>query len=135
MEEWVYKGKKISTIDDVPVGTLGFVYVIINEKNGKKYIGKKILGSVRRLPPLKGQKRVRRVWKESNWQKYTGSNKLLNEEIKAKGVEIKREILRWCATKREMTYYEAKLQFQNEVLENEQYYNDNILGKFFRKDT
>jgi hypothetical protein len=31
-----------------------------------------------------------------------------------------------------MTYYETALQFQEKVLESDNFLNDNILGKFFK---
>ena len=39
-------------------------------------------------------------------------------------------------SKKELTYFECKYLFINEVLEgrSHQYINDNILGKFYRKD-
>ena len=41
----------------------------------------------------------------------------------------------FCKTQLQARYYEAKLQFQYEVLEKEDYsYNENILGKFYRKN-
>ena len=46
-----------------------------------------------------------------------------------------RKILTFVKSKKELTYYECKELFINEVLERDnQYINDNILGKFFRKD-
>ena len=36
--------------------------------------------------------------------------------------------------KKHLTYLETKYLFKNQVLESEEYLNDNILGKFFRKD-
>jgi hypothetical protein len=32
-----------------------------------------------------------------------------------------------------MSYYETKLQFTENVLENDKFLNDNILGKFYKK--
>jgi hypothetical protein len=45
-----------------------------------------------------------------------------------------RIVLRLCKTKKELTYYETKFLFDYNVLENDTYMNDNILGKFYRKD-
>jgi len=33
-----------------------------------------------------------------------------------------------------LTYFECKYQFMYDVLENENYLNSNILGKFYKKD-
>lgn len=114
----------------------GFVYIITNTQTNKKYIGKKIFNHTKRLPPLKGMKRKRTVVKESDWMTYYGSNDLLKEEIKQYGKEIfQREIVKLCRTKKELTYWETKLQFYYGVLEKpDEFYNSNILGKFFTRD-
>ena len=49
-------------------------------------------------------------------------------------IHFKRRILRFVFNKKELTYFETKELFINEVLENTKYLNDNILGKFYRKD-
>lgn len=133
MSEWIYENKKINSVEDFPDGVIGFVYRITNQTKSKKYIGKKILSHKITRPPLKGLKRKRKIIKESNWQEYTGSNEQLNEDI-LKGDVIKKEILKLCFNKKQMSYYETKYQFLENVLEDDSYYNSNILGKFFRKD-
>ena len=48
---------------------------------------------------------------------------------------FERKILEYVPNKKLLTYYECKHLFINEVLENRNtYINDNVLGKFFRKD-
>jgi len=133
---WLYKDKEINSIEDMPANTFGFVYLVTHTPSGKKYLGKKQLISNRTLPPLKGSKRKRKVQKESDWKTYYGSQsevKQLVKESKDK-LEFVREILIFTSTKKQLTYFETKLQFVNEVLENDEYLNSNILGKFFRKD-
>ena len=133
---WLYKNKEINSIEDMPADTFGFVYLVTHTPSGKKYLGKKQLISNRTLPPLKGTKRKRKVQKESDWKTYYGSQsevKQLVKESKDK-LEFVREILIFTSTKKQLTYFETKLQFVNEVLENDEYLNSNILGKFFRKD-
>ena len=49
---------------------VGFVYVITDLNNKKKYVGKKLFQSTRRLAPLKGKTRKRKVVKESDWKDY-----------------------------------------------------------------
>ena len=73
---------------------------------------------------------------ESDWKKYWGSNKTLLELKKTEPIEnFKREILIMCPTKKLLTYYETQTLFVYRVLEEpDLYFNDNILGKFFRKD-
>ena len=133
---WLYKDKEINSIEDMPADTFGFVYLVTHTPSGKKYLGKKQLISNRTLPPLKGSKRKRKIQKESDWKTYYGSQsevKQLVKESKDK-LEFIREIIIFTSTKKQLTYFETKLQFVNEVLENDEYLNSNILGKFFRKD-
>ena len=48
---------------------------------------------------------------------------------------FKREILILCTTRKLLTYYETQALFTYRVLEEDDiWFNDNILGKFFRKD-
>ena len=114
----------------------GFVYIITNLETNKKYIGKKFFHHTKKLPPLKGMKRKRTVVKESDWKTYYGSSNILKEELKQHGKDkFKREIIKLCTNKKELTYWETKLQFAYGVLEKpDEYYNDNILGKFFTRD-
>lgn len=69
------------------------------------------------------------VSKETKWQSYKGSSK----NTKDLTIESK-EILHLVPTKRNMTYMEVKSMFECNVLETEDYLNDNILGKFFRSN-
>lgn len=132
---WIYKNKKIDNLDKFPKECFGFIYEIVHLQSGKKYIGKKQLMSNRTLPPLKGQKRKRKVVKESDWKTYYGSQKEIKELVKEnRGEGFKREILQFCFTKKQLTYYELKWQFAKGVLESDDYLNDNLLGKFFKKD-
>jgi len=132
---WIYKKGKIESLDDFPQGAFGFIYEIEHLPTGKKYIGKKQLRFTRKLPPLKGQKRWRKVEKESDWLKYTGSHTFLKEIRKENRYdELRREILLICFTKKILTYNELKYQMMFEVLEESSYLNDNLLGKFYRKD-
>ena len=132
---WLYNNKNIESLADLPEGVFGFIYEVHHIKTGKKYIGKKQLMSNRTLPPLKGQKKKRKVIKESDWKTYYGSQKEIKELVKENsGQGFKREILQLCYTKKQLTYYELKWQFERGVLESDHYLNDNLLGKFFKKD-
>ena len=143
---WTYQSKPITEISDMPEGTIGFIYKITNGETGQYYIGKKSLYSHRTLPPLKGYKRKRKVIKESKWVDYRSSNakvQLWFHENEAAKLEDNREkindslelkILRLCSTPKSLTYYEVQELFLHRVLEDELSLNDNILGKFFRKD-
>jgi len=102
----------------------GFIYKITNLTNDMKYIGKKQCKSIRKRPPLKGKKNKRRYEIETDWKTYTSSSNQLNKDLEVIGKEnFKFEILRWCDSKWELSYYEARLQFKEEVLLRDDYYN------------
>jgi hypothetical protein len=131
---WLYEGN-IVTEEDVPVGAVGFVYKIIHTPTGRYYIGKKSLTSTRRLAPLKGQKRKRTVTKSSDWEKYYSSNDWIKEQIKeGRAEEFSREIIRYCFSKKSLTYYEIYWQFHYNVLADDNAINENLMGKFYRRD-
>jgi len=112
----------------------GFVYVITDKRNNKKYVGKKRFWSVTRKPPLKGKTRKRVVRKESDWMKYYGSSELVNQLLVEHGEDnFHREIIHLCKTKGEMSYLEAKEQFDRNVLLNDEYYNEFIGCKIHSK--
>ena len=118
---WTYQGK---LIEEIPEGIIGFVYLITNLTNGKKYIGKKLAQFKRTKPPLKGKKRKRRSTVESDWRDYWGSSDKLQADVNELGPEnFTREILFYCTTKGELSYLEAKEQFDRGVLLTDEYYN------------
>lgn len=102
----------------------GFVYRITCLSNGKKYIGKKQFWSNQKRPPLKGQKRSRRITKESDWKKYYGSSNELKEDLQKYGKEnFKREILELTTCKWESAYLELMWQLKENAILREDYYN------------
>ena len=143
---WTYNGRSITEISDMPEGTIGFIYKITNGETGQYYIGKKSLYSHRTLPPLKGYKRKRKVIKESKWVDYRSSNPSVQLWFHSNEMALEQEprgeindtlelkILRFCKSKKSLTYYELQEQFSHNVLADELSLNDNLLGKFFRKD-
>ena len=143
---WLYQNKEIHSLEDLPQ-TFGFVYRVIHEPTGKIYIGKKVLQFTRKakltkkdLAVYEGEKgrkpSYKHVISESDWKTYYGSNKEIVAMLKeGKHDEFKREILHLAPSKKLLTYYETKYLFVYSVLEKpEEFFNDNILGKFFRKD-
>jgi len=112
---------------------MGFIYLIINKVNGRKYVGKKIFWNKRKSKPLKGKKRCRRSIHESDWREYNGSSKELLQDIDKFGIQkFDKIIIKLCKNKWEMAYYEAKYQFDNDVLLDKNWYNGWIsvkLGK------
>jgi hypothetical protein len=108
----------------------GFVYLITNLTNNKKYIGKKHFWTRQ-----KDRKTGRRKTKESEWVKYFGSCDELNQDVKNLGEDkFLREILYLCPHKKSMSFYETMEQFKRDVIFREDYYNTNIEGKFFSSE-
>ena len=119
--QWTYQGK---IVDEIPKEYVGFVYLITNLTNDKKYIGKKLAQFKVTKKPLKGKKNKRRSTKESDWRDYWGSSDTLNEDVQTLGPEnFTREILYYCTSRGELSYLEAKEQFDREVLKTDEYYN------------
>ena len=105
----------------------GFVYQITELHTNKKYIGKKNFWKPKILPINKTRKRRVRTRVESDWKTYFSSSSQIQKLVEESGEEkFKREILKLCKTKGEMSYYEAKLQFENDVLFRDNYYNEFI---------
>ena len=128
---WTYKNK---TITDIPEGIIGFVYLITNITNNRKYIGKKLTQFKRSKKPLKGRTNKRRYTVESDWKDYYGSSDELTADVELLGKDkIKREIMFWCSSKSELSYIEAREQFTHKVLESKQWYNGHIRVRVHQK--
>jgi hypothetical protein len=146
MNNWLYNEKVIENIEDFPQDTFGFIYIVTHKPSGVSYIGKKVLYyNVKKKLTKKelaeqtgpGRKSATKVVvKESDWKTYYGSAKPILELIKGgKQEEFTRKILQLVPNKKLRTYYECKFLFKYGVLEHPlEYFNDNILGKFFTKD-
>jgi len=128
---WLYNEKEFTS--DMIGDNMGFVYVITDLSNNKKYVGKKQFKSKTKLPPLKGKKRKRIVIKESDWMSYYGSSELVKELLESHGRDnFKREILHLCATKGVMSYLEIVEQIERKVLLSDEYYNGIVNCKIHR---
>jgi len=128
---WVYNDKEFN---ETPDEFQGFVYMVTEKDTGKKYIGKKFFWKPKILPITKTRKRRVRTRAESDWREYYGSSKEVQSLVESKGKDnYKREILRLCRTKGECSYYEAKLQFQYDVLLSDEFYNEFIGCKIHAK--
>ena len=131
---WRYNGEVFDT-DDIG-DNFGFVYLITNQSNGRKYIGRKYFWSFRKPPGKK-----RKVKQESDWKRYYASCFELKEDVKKYGKEIfSRVILSLHDKKMDCNYEETRQLFLNNVLKESldngvpEYYNSNILGRYLRKD-
>lgn len=102
----------------------GFIYKITCSTNNRKYIGKKQCKTILKRRPLKGKKNKRCEVIETNWKEYTSSSRELNEDIIKYGKDnFKFEILELCDSKFALAYREAKIQFEEEVLLRDDFYN------------
>jgi hypothetical protein len=137
---WLHKGEVFND-SKIPEGAVGFIYEMEAIIDGKavRYIGKKNFYSttkkklgVKALANME-DKRAKKytIQVKPNYQNYYSSNKVLQDAHKA-GVPIKRFMVKICFSKTELTYHETKFQFVREVLEKEEYLNQNILGRFYK---
>ena len=128
MSPWTYEGEIFTD----PQNAWGFVYEIIDLTNNKRYIGKKQF-LFKRTKTVKGKRK--RTLVESDWQSYFGSSDTLKEEILTKGIDnFERKILRICYSKSECSYWEAKYQFEYDVLlKPDEFYNEWISCKVSRR--
>lgn len=121
-------------VESLPEDCVGFVYLIENLTNNRKYIGKKLAKfsrtSTKTVTLKNGTKKKKKVRSkiDSDWLDYYGSSNELQKDIEALGKDkFTREILFYCKSKAECSYIEAREQFVRRVLESDDYYNNNIM--------
>jgi hypothetical protein len=131
---WFFEG--VPFLSENINDNFGFVYLITNIQNNRKYIGRKYFWSFR-TPKGKSRK----VKLESDWKKYYGSCPELKDDINLWGKNaFSRTILSLHKTKGKCNYEETRQLFLNNVLTESldtgipKYYNSNILSRYFRKD-
>ena len=124
---WIYNNEPFT---EIPEKAIGFVYLITNTQNNKKYIGKKIFHFSKTIQKNLKKKKVK---VESDWQTYTGSNDDLNDDIKKFTPELKKEILEICYSKSSLSYLEARHQFTSNCIISEEYYNNWISVRVTRR--
>ena len=129
---WSYNGEEF--ISEMIEDNMGFVYIVTDKKTKMKYIGKKAFFSKVTKPPLKGKKRKRRSFKESDWKTYCGSSEAVKMLVEENGLDhFDREILYLCKTKGELNYMELREQILREVLlKPDEYHNAFVGGKIHR---
>ena len=127
---WHYQGHEVV---ELPEDCVGYVYIITNLTNNKKYIGKKLAKFAKttyKTVQLKnGTKKKKKIRSkiDSDWREYWGSSPNLQADITSLGKDkFSREILYYCKSKAETSYIEAREQFDRKVLESDEYYNGHI---------
>jgi hypothetical protein len=127
---WLYQNTPVETL---PEDCVGFVYLITNTSNSRKYIGKKLAKfskTTQRTVKLKnGAKKKKKIRNkvDSDWRDYYGSSPELSKDVELFGKDnFIREILYYCKSKSECSYIEAREQFSRRVLESSDYYNGHI---------
>ena len=127
---WTYKGQEVI---ELPEDCIGYVYIITNLTNNKKYIGKKLAKfaktTYKTIKLKNGTKKKKKIRSkvDSDWKEYWGSSPNLQADINTLGKEnFTREILHYCKSKAETSYVEAREQFDRKVLESQEYYNGQI---------
>lgn len=123
--EWIYNGQPV---DNPPSNCYGFVYLIENTLDGRRYIGKKFFWAIKQKQVNKKKKRYKA---ESDWKTYWSSSDDLKADVDRLGpANFTRTILYMCPSKGMCNYLEAKEQFTRGVLEQpELWYNSWIQVK------
>lgn len=124
---WFYNNE---LIEQLPEDCVGFVYIITNLTNNKKYIGKKLAKfsktKVRTIKLKSGEKRKKKIRtkEESDWKEYWSSSEELKKDVKSLGEQnFRREILHFCKSKGGLSYMELREQVDRRVLESQDFYN------------
>jgi hypothetical protein len=136
---WLYQGVEVT---EIPDEYIGFIYLITELTTGKKYIGKKkcwFKKTSQKTVTLKnGTKKKKKIRSlvPSDWMTYYGSSEELKKQIELNGIgAYKREIVKFCVSETELTYFEAKLQFETDcLLKPDEYYNSWIMCRCRRSN-
>lgn len=121
---WLYHDSPFEPTELDPKKIYGFVYLIENLVNGRKYVGKKLFF-------FKGfktvKKKKKRILVESDWKTYYGSSNALQKDLDDLGKDsFRRTILHLCTSKSECSYLEMKEQVERNAILADEYYNDQI---------
>ena len=122
---WLYNGEVLES--EHIENYVGMVYLLENTRTQMFYVGKKFFWTTK-PKMIKGKKKKIRC--ESDWKKYYGSSKALQEEINQYGIDIiQRSVILLCSTKTQCAYYEMKEQVDRNAIISDKYYNVFIGGK------
>jgi hypothetical protein len=121
---WHYNDSQFEPGELDPKKLYGFVYLITNLTNDRKYVGKKLFF-------FKGfktvKKKKKRILVQSDWKTYYGSSNALQKDLDECGKDnFRRDILHLCASKSECSYLEMKEQIERQAILLDEYYNDQI---------
>jgi hypothetical protein len=139
MIPWIYNGLPVIEIDPQ---YFGFVYIITNNTDGRAYYGKKgcffkktSYKVTTRKNGVKYKKKIRSLV-NSDWPTYYGSSAELQKDVELHGESnFTREILKFCKTSSELSYYELRYQVVSDcLLYPHLYYNSWISGKIRRSN-
>ena len=127
---WIYHGKEVGSIDDLPENSLGFIYIIRQISSGKYYIGKKLLSKAA-TKTVKGVKK--KIRKESDWMDYWSSSPQILEWIHdASGTgDFTKEILVCVSSRGMLVYGEELALYMVGALESNLWINRNIRSKVY----
>lgn len=130
MSNWIYQGTEITELPEC----VGFVYLITNLTNNRRYIGKKLAKfsktSVRTVKLKNGTKKKKKTRSkvDSDWLTYWSSSPEVRADVAALGEhQFRREILYFCDSKGTLSYVEAREQFKHQVLENPDLWYNGII--------
>jgi len=131
-------GKVVTVSDDIQdwnlqngiterrlIKSFGFIYLIHNLTADRFYIGKKQVRFKKTMPPLKGYKRKRIKYIESDWRTYTGSCQQLTADIEA-GHEIERFVIELAQSKFDLNYKEKRVLYCMDVIHRDEFYNSSV---------
>jgi hypothetical protein len=126
---WTYNGAPIT--EEIIGDSYGFVYVIRNKTDGRRYVGRKYFTKAG-YKTVKGKRKKIRI--SSGWENYYGSNKVLLEDVKQLGEDnFERMIIRLCRNRSECSYYETHYIFQFGALLSDRWYNEWCTCKISKK--
>ncbi|MBT6472530.1 MAG: hypothetical protein HOK52_14865 [Candidatus Marinimicrobia bacterium] len=135
--DWYHQNTLVETLPD---DCVGFVYMVTNLTNNRKYIGKKLAKFAKtkyKMVTLKDGTKKRKKIKsqvESDWKTYYGSSVELSSDVVSLGAEnFTREILFYCKSKGALSYVELREQIFREVLLHpDLWYNGIVQAKIHR---